>query len=300
MSDRENTRNFRVESFSQGKKAKGNRRNRANEDRVVVTDDYLAVVDGATANPPIPINGMTSGEFASDTIARSLRNAPKGLSGKPLVDHVTREFQQELDGLPNETKEALRQNPHAKPYASMAVASVADETTTVTQVGDVGFRVNGGPTQDNPKDIDRIHAQQRVRAIQEAQRADPRLSTDELRKIGAEAIRPSLQRQPQDLQNKPQHPLGYGAIDGTPVHSQFIKSHPPIPTDEIDTLEIYSDGYFKPGEKPTIRSWEQSFREVEKEDPEKTGKYASVKGSTDKTHTDDRTILIAKRKQRRG
>ncbi|HEX7042869.1 MAG TPA: hypothetical protein VF189_06460, partial [Patescibacteria group bacterium] len=78
--------NFSVETFSQGKKSKGNPKEKANEDRYLITSHYIAVIDGATANPPITINGFTSGEYASDTIKNILQIAPPHLFGKELID----------------------------------------------------------------------------------------------------------------------------------------------------------------------------------------------------------------------
>jgi hypothetical protein len=38
--------------------------------------------------------------------------------------------------------------------------------------------------------------------------------------------------------------------------------------------------------------WEAAFAEVERVDPEKIGRYPSVKGSSARMHTDDRTVVI--------
>jgi hypothetical protein len=39
-------------------------------------------------------------------------------------------------------------------------------------------------------------------------------------------------------------------------------------------------------------AWEASFREVERVDPEKIGRYAGVKGSEPGRHADDRTVIV--------
>lgn len=287
---------FSVEAFTQGKTAKDKSKPQKNEDRWVATPHYLAVIDGATANPPIIIDGLTSGEYASATIADIVKKTPPGLSGQELIDTITDQFQKSLQQLPKETTQALRENPHAKPYASLAIAMLGTEEIKITQLGDVSFRINGRRIYSNPKEIDDIHAKQRITAIKNAQKIHPRLKLPELLEIGKNAILHSLRRQVQDLQNNSSHPLGYGVIDGSPVNGKYAQNYTLI-AKGVQTLELFSDGYFKPGEKPKIKSWEKAFREVEKEDPYKIGKYPSVKGSTKEMHTDDRTILIAKFKK---
>jgi len=87
--------------------------------------------------------------------------------------------------------------------------------------------------------------------------------------------------------------FGFGEIDGSSVPKKFIKAFK-FELATIDTLEIFSDGYFKVAEKPTIDSWEEAFTEVEKIDPLKIGPYPSTKSSGSGHFTDDRTILIAR------
>lgn len=284
---------FSVEAFTQGKTAKNPTKPQKNEDRWIATPNYIAIIDGATANPPITIKGLSSGAYASDTIAKILQKAPSNLYGKELIDYISQKFQYQLDHLPRKYRKALEEAPYAKPYASLAVATLGVKEIVLTQLGDVSARVNGQTVYDNSKDIDRIHATQRIAAMNAAQTEDPEYTHEHVLQVGKDAIEPSLRRQVIDLQNNPNHPLGYGVIDGSPVHPKFIQTRR-FPLQIVQTLELFSDGYFKTGDHPTIASWEKSFQEVEKEDPDKIRKYPSVKGSTNDIYTDDRTILIAK------
>ena len=59
----------------------------------------------------------------------------------------------------------------------------------------------------------------------------------------------------------------------------------------VETIEMYSDGYFSVPSGFGVAAWEEEYRRVEQEDPHKIGRYMSTKGSTDISLTDDRTYL---------
>jgi hypothetical protein len=93
-----------------------------------------------------------------------------------------------------------------------------------------------------------------------------------------------------NFQNVTEPVLGYGGLDGFFVPERFIETRS-YPLAEIETIELYSDGYFRPGDTFGVESWEKAFRDVEKEDPHKIGRYLSTKGTTELALTDDRTYL---------
>jgi hypothetical protein len=93
-----------------------------------------------------------------------------------------------------------------------------------------------------------------------------------------------------NFQNVTDRVLGYGGLDGFELPSKYIVARR-YPISEIDTIELFSDGYFELGAEFGTASWEEAFQRVEKEDPYKIGKYMSVKGTTDVQLTDDRTYL---------
>ncbi len=278
---------YSVATFSQGKEPP------KNEDRFVATPNYLSVIDGATANPPIKLEGYTSGEFASNQISHILQSLPPGLYGQELIDTISEQFHKSLLALPKEQADELKAKPFAKPYASFAAATRVGEKIYITQVGDIGFRINGGPVHEDPKTIDGMHATMRIAAMKKAEAEGK--SFEEQLVAGEDAIRPSLREQVSRYQNQPrERRLGYGAIDGDHVHDKFVRVFT-VDVKDVQTLEMYSDGYFKPALDATIDSWEQAFQEVEAEDPYKLRRYASVKGSIPGVRpTDDRTVLIAR------
>jgi hypothetical protein len=92
------------------------------------------------------------------------------------------------------------------------------------------------------------------------------------------------------FQNVTDPVLGYGGIDGFAVPERFVETRS-YRLAEVETIELFSDGYFKPGAGFGVAAWEAAFQEVEAEDPHKIGPYMSTKGTTPSQLTDDRSYL---------
>ena len=92
------------------------------------------------------------------------------------------------------------------------------------------------------------------------------------------------------FQNVTEPVLGYGGIDGFAVPRRFVETRS-YGLADIETIELFSDGYFKPGTGFGVASWEAAFAEVEAEDLHKIGRYMSTKGTTATQLTDDRSYL---------
>ncbi len=93
-----------------------------------------------------------------------------------------------------------------------------------------------------------------------------------------------------DFQNVTDRTLGYGGLDGFGVPEKYIETRS-YPLADIESIELFSDGYFLPGDELGVASWEKAFQIVEREDPHKIGRFASTKGTTKAMLTDDRTYL---------
>jgi hypothetical protein len=91
-------------------------------------------------------------------------------------------------------------------------------------------------------------------------------------------------------QNNPDSVLGYSCLDGFPVPPQLVRVLE-RPRAEVATVELFTDGYFRPGKAFGVASWEASFRDVERTDAEKVRTHLSPKGSTPRVFADDRTYL---------
>ena len=281
---------FTVESFSRGKiKADPGK----NEDSLVVTPTTFAVIDGATSNGIISFEGKSEGQFASRMVAEALRTADPQLFGRELVDFVTDHLAKALKKWPHSA--VFEESPELRGTAVFTAARIIEEQMIVTQIGDVAFRVNGVKLHSNDLKIDDVHAKKRIEIIKAERQAHPDLSEEELLKRGREAVVENIKYQFAHYKNNSNSPFGYGAIDGTRVPDEYITFFT-FNLSDIETLEIFSDGYFRVADAPTIESWEEYHEYVERVDPAKIKDFPSTKGSSKDSLTDDRTVLIYKKK----
>jgi hypothetical protein len=91
-------------------------------------------------------------------------------------------------------------------------------------------------------------------------------------------------------QNNATSPLGYSALDGFAVPATLIRTIE-RPRAAVTTVELFTDGYFEPGQNFGVAAWEAAAREVERIDAEKVRAYAAPKGSTPRLFADDRSYL---------
>lgn len=84
--------------------------------------------------------------------------------------------------------------------------------------------------------------------------------------------------------------LAYGVIDGFGVPPLHV-ANAAWRRDEVERIELFSDGYFDVAAGFGVAAWEARFREVEALDPHKIGAFSSMKGTGPDNWTDDRTYL---------
>ena len=85
--------------------------------------------------------------------------------------------------------------------------------------------------------------------------------------------------------------LCYAVLDGFEIPMPLVQVFD-RPRAAVRSIELFTDGYFTPGATPALDDWEEAFAEVERIDPEKIDRYPSVKGSSARMRTDDRTVVI--------
>lgn len=113
----------------------------------------------------------------------------------------------------------------------------------------------------------------------------PQIASGEIAQMIAGGV--SAQRR---FANREQGDLAYGVIDGFGVPARHIVTRA-WPRAEVTRIELFSDGYFDAAPGFGVAAWEARFREVEAQDPHKIGEFASMKGTTAQSWTDDRTYL---------
>jgi hypothetical protein len=84
--------------------------------------------------------------------------------------------------------------------------------------------------------------------------------------------------------------LGFASLNGKDMIMDGIADFT-LPKSDVQSLEIFSDGYLTQPSGVRVADWEQEFARVEALDFHKTAAYPAVKGSTTREFCDDRTIV---------
>ena len=91
--------------------------------------------------------------------------------------------------------------------------------------------------------------------------------------------------------NQSGHSLAYASVDGSQTRGKDLRYFS-RPMADVKSIELFTDGYMScPQSGVSVMDWEANFAQDEAQDPEKIGRYAGVKGSTEAYFSDDRTVL---------
>ncbi len=260
-----------VESFTRSKRGSDD----GGDDRIVVTDHFAAVLDGATSS--FEVAGISSGRFAANVGAKTIANLPKEVSLEDAVERLSaalaREFEQ------NNSHRATR-----KP--SFAVVLYSFHRQEIWRVADCQYLIDG-KGENSGIQVDEITARTRAlitrgllvrgHSVEELRRTDP----------GNEALAPLFKSQ-FALINHSTDPLAYGVINGNPVPKRFLEVIP-VPTD-ASSVVLASDGY--PVLLPTLAESEASLATIREQDPLLIETHLSNRGiAPEQEWYDDRTYL---------
>lgn len=230
---------------------------RACEDGIVLTNDFIAVIDGSTDPFGRGTDRPTPGQLAMELTAEAIRNLPPSCDAHEMVDAVTNHVHANL--------------PLDRSAAAAAITVYSVTRREVWRVGDTRFWWQGRPTTAPSKAIDVVTSEFRA-ALLTARLADG-ISIDELRTTdpGRAAVLPLIQAQI-SFRNALGE-WGYGAIDGTPVPSEYIDVVPvPIGVKE---LVLHTDGYVQ--SCPTLVDAEARLKEGLNADPLCIGELRGTK-----------------------
>lgn len=280
---------FKVSALSVGKRKNDSS---SNEDGWVATENTFAVIDGSAPRVDFKLKGKSSARFATDVVKNALQATPASLNGKELVDAVTDVLNKEIDKAG--FRDIIQKTPEASPAALFIAARIVGNKLIVTALGDASGRINGKVFHGERFKTEELMTQKRIAAMKQARRENLSISEEELIKIGQDAITNDLNYQVRNYFNNPDSDLGLGIINGKDVPDKFIKTYI-FNLNDINTLELFSDGYFILPITSEIEDWEKAFFAGEKEDPLRWDKYPAVKAVTEDMFSDDRTIMIVKR-----
>ena len=274
-----------IESSIIGKKSP-----EACEDGMVVTDDFIAVIDGSTSKTPKHLNpDMKNGRYAMMLISEYIREE---LEADASVDdfcqgvtaYIYHKVYEKLG-----VEERLKEHPEERLTASAILYSRT--RNEVWMVGDCQAIIDG-KLYENGKPYEQEIARKRVELIEQG------LSPAEARK----QIEPLLIEAMLSGQNQT-----YTVIDGFPVYQEGVKVVALKMKPASSSIEVYfqeqtkpisspnevvlaSDGY--PFLEPTLAASEAALAEQIANDPQNIHSFIATKGIVEGNKSfDDRTYI---------
>ena len=258
----------------------GKRSQEACEDGLVVTDDFIAVIDGSTSKTPVHLSpDMKNGRFAMKLISAYIQQELKAeASMDDFCQGVTAYIYNKVYDRLGVT-ERLRSHPEERLTASAIVYSRTRQE--IWMVGDCQGII-GGKLYENGKPFEQKVAERRAALIGQG------MMPVEARK----AIEPLLVQAMFEGQNK-----RYAVIDGFPIYQEGVKmiavgSGKEKTKDIQGKIEIVlaSDGY--PFLKPTLAESEEALANQLAHDPQNIKTFMATKGLVEGNKSfDDRTYI---------
>ncbi|MCM5556865.1 hypothetical protein [Pleomorphomonas sp. JP5] len=201
------------------------------EDRLVVTEDFAAVIDGATSSGPI--DGRPGGIVAAEAVEQAVRELASDATARDFVDRATAAIIRAIGDWPDETI--------MRPSAVAAVWSRA--RGEIWRVGDCHVRIDDRDYHGG-KEIDRIGYEFRCAVIRARLRLGLTSLDAELRVPTMEQpFRPLVLAQHAFLNLDSDDPLAYGGLAGTFVPDRFVEVFEAADAREI---VLASDGFLSP------------------------------------------------------
>jgi glycerophosphoryl diester phosphodiesterase len=261
-----------IERFSQGKAGQAG----LNEDCLVITENFIAVLDGVTTKLCPHIDGKSGGRFAVEVAAGRIGNFDPGITARKAVDLLGQSLREAVT-----QKVRLGEGIDGPAFGAIVYSKSRRE---VWRVADLLLMMDGAlHAQEKP--IDRITSSARSFMIAAAIRQGVPESDILRNDIGRTFIAPMLEKQ-HFFANQPGL-YGYGVIDGSFVPDGFIEV---FDASGVREIVFSSDGY--PRLFPTLRESEDYLAAVLKEDPLLFKKHLSMKGlQPGLVSFDDRTYV---------
>ena len=252
------------------------------EDRILINENYFAVIDGATSKTEVLWDGYTSGQLAGQFLIESLNSIPPEATAREAVDLTTSKI---FDFYGDQYLIEIIKH---KPFLKLAVSFIAISKSReeIWLVGDCHGMIDRRYIE-NKKDIDELLSEVRSLYLESELLMGKTISDLEEKDTGREFIMPLLRRQ-QLFQNNLNNSYGYSTIDGFPVEDNGIHIIP-IPKN-AKFVVLASDGY--PKLYSTLKATEEYLNHLLKKDPLLFKDYKSTKGKgKDDISFDDRAYL---------
>lgn len=252
------------------------------EDLYVVTDDFVAVIDGATNISDRLIGGKAPGRFAAEVVQETLLEAQADVTLVELIGQINESLQSKYEQL-NIVKE-IEQYAWMAPTACLICYSRYYEE--VWQIGDSLCMIDG-QLHTNEKPLDAITANARSLYLETELKNGKTIENLMDHDTGWDFIKPLIKQQ-YYLQNDTENQYGFEVINGFDVDFSRVKTIK-VPED-AKTIILASDGY--PIIKESMEETEAALNELLAIDPLCFRQFKSAKGLQKGNKSfDDRTYI---------
>jgi hypothetical protein len=235
------------------------------EDRIAISKDFVAVIDGATDKTGLLINGVSPGAYAAEAVQEALLELDPYCTATECVQWCSNALRRKLVGDHVDIEDFAR-----RPSAVMVV--LAARSGQIWRVGDCSYLVGSREYRRVPA-IDRVMSDARAALLQAYLRKGDAQDSLRSRDFGRAMIEPLLRSQ-YLFRNARMEELSYGAIDGENVPNEFIEVFD-VPKN-IEECVLASDGY--PKIFRSLAESEAFLRRAIAEDPLMIGEFRSTKG----------------------
>lgn len=229
------------------------------EDGIIVTDDFIAVIDGSTSKTNRRYSFFNSnGRYAMKLIGKYIRKASKGISCHDFCLGVTKQIRKQYK---KSEIPYLTDHPEERITASAVVFSRVRRE--VWMIGDCQCLI-GGEYFDNPKPYENELAERRANIIMTSDKPKEHFLIDD---TARQQIIPKM------LESMKMQNVSYAVIDGFHIPEQNVR----IITLDFRPWEIVlaSDGY--PFLCATLEESEAKLRHQREKDPLNIGEFKATK-----------------------
>lgn len=250
------------------------------EDGIVVTDHFIAVIDGVSSKTPFTYQGQKTGRLAMERICQVIRELTPDASYNQLIQAVNQsyaDFYEAVDFPYDPTRYGLQ----------AMVATYSNYHRQVWLIGDCQVRM-GKMVYTQPKRSDEVLEEMRSLVANIEMHETHQVpatyfgADDPARKV----ILPWIERATQ-FANDATNEWGYSVLDGQPVPLELMQIITVPPSTEVI---LATDGY--PQILPTLNQSEQYLERMLTQDPHAIAAFKSTKGvQSGQQSFDDRAYI---------
>lgn len=251
---------------------------KGNEDGIVVTDNFIAVIDGSTSKSAENISeDYSNGQYCMLLISKFIEQCNPSITLNGFCDGVTDYV---FSHYPNNIIKEIENNPEKRMAASCVIYSRYHNE--IWMIGDCQCLIDN-TYYDNPKPYEDILASKRAEIIRKLiDEGEKTIEAIMKNDVGRASIIPQM------IETMKNQNITYSVIDGFPIPIQYVKTI--ALESHNNTIILATDGY--PFLMPTLNESENALARQKEIDPLNIGTFKATKAFTAGNNSfDDRTYI---------